>query len=75
MQHEKYCTEYLPCIKQRVDSVMRIWDTKQKKKELQSVVEKAFRKFPEGCILDESIIRSIENDIVDFFTRQFHDSF
>ena len=74
MQHEKYCTEYLPCIKQRADNVMRIWDIKQKQKELQSVIEKAFRKFPEGCILDESMIRSIENDIVDFFIRQFHDS-
>lgn len=73
MPHEKYCAEYLPCIKQRADNVMKIWDAKQKKEELQSVIEKAFGKFPEGCIIDEAMIKSIENDIVAFFIRKLDD--
>ena len=74
MPHEKYCAEYLPCIAQRADNVMKIWDAKQNKEELQSVIEKAFGKFPEGCIIDEAMIKSIENDIVEFFIRKLDDS-
>lgn len=74
MPYEKYCAEYLPYIQQRADNVMKIWDENHTKEELHSVIENAFGKFSDGCLLDEAMIKSIENDIIDFFIRKINES-
>ena len=67
--YEEYVT-YLPYMKQRADGVMNIWQERQDKEELQQVVNDAFGKYPEGCILTEEILKDIENDIMKFFERK-----
>lgn len=72
--HEEYVT-YLPYVEQRADGVMKIWQERQDKEELRQVINDAFGKYPEGCILTEDILKDIENDIMKFFERKITNSF
>lgn len=64
--YEEYVT-YLPYIEQRADEVMKIWQVRQDREKLQQVVNNAFGKYPEGCVLTDEILKDIENDIMKFF--------
>ncbi|MCQ2306421.1 MAG: HNH endonuclease [Bacteroidales bacterium] len=69
MPHEEYCKEYLPCIENRANRIMAIWQEKQDKEELHDAINNAFAKFPDGCVLDESMVKSISDDMVSFFLK------
>lgn len=72
--YEEYLT-YLPHVKQRADGVMNVWQGRQDKEELHQVINDAFGKYPEGCILTEEILKDIENDIMKFFEQKITGSF
>lgn len=69
LPHEEYL-KYLPYIQKRADAVMAIWDTRKSHDELQEVIDKAFAKFPEGCVLTPDKIAVVEKDIVEYFEKK-----
>lgn len=72
--YEEYLT-YLPYVKQRADGVMNVWQGRQDKEELHQVINDAFEKYTEDCILTEEILKDIGNDIMKFFERKITGSF
>jgi len=72
--HDEYLT-YLPYVKRRADGVMKVWQERQYMEGLKQVVNDAFGKYPEGCILTEEILKDVENDIMRFFERKINESF
>lgn len=66
----KEYAKYLPYIQKRADAVMAIWDMKKSHDELQDVLNKAFARFPEGCILTPDKVAVVEKDIVEYFKKK-----
>lgn len=52
--HDEY-VKYLPYIKERCDRVMNIWQRRNDHEELSKIIEKAFGKYPDGCIITGSV--------------------
>lgn len=74
LPHEQYLS-YLPYIKKRADAVMNVWERDNDQQDLHEVVEKAFSRFPEGCVLDANMMAQIQNDIMAFFEKKIVRSF
>lgn len=66
--HEEY-VKYLPFIRERADAVMNIWQEKSLHEELHDVVDKAFAKFPVGCVMTPDKMAVVQNDIMSFFEK------
>ena len=49
---------------------MSICDTKKSHDELHDVIDKAFAKFPEGCILTPDMMAVVKKDIVEYFEKK-----
>ena len=72
--HEQYL-KYLPYIQKRADDVMAIWEKDNEEQNLHDVVEKAFGRFPEGCVLEPYMVDQIQQDIMDYFEKRIVRSF
>ena len=68
LPYEEY-VKYLPYIQKRADAVMVIWDKSRSHEELKDVIDKAFARFPDGCILTPDKMTIVEKDIVDYFKK------
>lgn len=53
--HDEY-VKYLPFIEKRADSVMAVWERDSDQEELHDVIDKAFGRYPEGCMLTPEML-------------------
>lgn len=60
----------LPYIKERCDRVMNIWQRRKDHEELSKTIEKAFGKYPDGCIITQEMISKIEDEIMKFIENK-----
>ncbi len=60
----------LPYIKERCDRVMNIWQRRKDHEELSKTIEKAFGKYPDGCIITQEMISEIEDEIMKFIEKK-----
>ena len=56
----------LPYIEERCDRVMNIWQRRKDHEELSKTIEKAFVKYPDGCVITEEMISEIGDEIMKF---------
>jgi len=56
----------LPYIEERCDRVMNIWQRRKDHEELSKTIEKAFGKYPDGCVITEEMISEIGDEIMKF---------
>lgn len=67
--HDEY-VKYLPYIKERCDRVMNIWQRRNDHEELSKIIEKAFGKYPDGCIITQEMISEIVDEIMKFIENK-----
>lgn len=67
--HDEY-VKYLPYIKERCDRVMNIWQRRNDHEELLKIIEKAFGKYPDGCIITQEMISEIVDEIMKFIENK-----
>ena len=72
--HEEY-VKYLPYIQKRSDAVMAVWDEKLLHEELYEVIDKAFGKFPEGCVMTPDKMAVVQGDIMEFLEKKIERTF
>ena len=72
--HEEY-VKYLPYIQKRADAVMAVWDEKLLHEELYEVIDKAFGKFPEGCVMTPDKMAVVQRDIMEYIEKKIERSF
>ena len=72
--HEEY-VKYLPYIQKRSDAVMAVWDEKLLHEELYEVIDKAFGKFPEGCVMTPDKMAVVQRDIMEYIEKKIERSF
>lgn len=75
MPHEEYCRDYLPLVQSRADGLMNIWQTKVYQEELHGVIDKAFAKFPDGCIFTKEMLDCVLNDIMTWVEKKVMKNF
>lgn len=74
LPYEEY-VKYLPFIEQRANSVMAVWEKDSDQEELHDVIDKAFGRYPEGCMLTPEMLEQISQDIMGFYERKIVRSF
>ena len=67
--HDEY-VKYLPYIKERCNRVMNIWQRRNDHEELSKIIEKAFGKYPDGCIITQEMISEIVDEIMKFIENK-----
>ncbi len=72
--HDEY-VKYLPYIKERCDRVMNIWQRRNDHEELSKIIEKAFGKYPDGCIITQEMISEIVDEIMKFIENKLSSQF
>lgn len=58
LPHEEYL-KYLPCIKNRADNVMKIWEQRNDSDAINSIINEVFGKNPEGTLMTEEMINDL----------------
>lgn len=58
LPHEEYL-KYLPCIKNRADNVMKIWEQRNDSDAINSIINEVFGKNPEGTLMTEEMINEL----------------
>ena len=59
------CKKRFAAVEGRANKIMGAWQDKDKQRIVKEIVEKAFKKYPEGCMITPEIAHEIEKDIAE----------
>ena len=54
---------------------MAIWEKDNEEQDLHDVIEKAFGRYPEGCVLEPYMVEQIQQGIMAYFEKRIVRSF
>lgn len=73
LPHEEYL-KYLPCIKNRADNVMKIWEQRNDSDAINSIINEVFGKYSDGTLITEEMINELSEKVSQYIIRKIGNS-
>lgn len=73
LSHEEHI-KYLPCIKNRADNVLKIWERRNDADAINSIINEIFGKYSEGTLVTEEMINEVSEKFSQYLVGKIEDN-